>query len=270
MVKIKLDLKKSIEENAAVYFEKAKKAKKKLEGAYTALEVAQKKRNKLLKADLMDDYDENALQKAKKKKAAKAKEQWYEKFRWFISSEGFLVIGGRDATTNEIIIKKYTEKKDIVFHTDMAGSPFFVIKVEGDKQPSDITLQEVTNATFTFSRALKLGLTTANVFWVKPDQVTKEANTGEYLPKGAFMIRGKTNYMYPSFDLAIGLTAEDKIMCGPKAAIKKNCVKVLVLERSENQKPSDTAKKVKSALKSSASLDVIIRALPAGAVQVQG
>jgi len=46
--------------------------------------------------------------------------EWYEKFRWFISSDDFLILGGRDATSNEIVIKKHTEKNDLVFHR-----PFF-------------------------------------------------------------------------------------------------------------------------------------------------
>ncbi|HII88685.1 TPA: DUF814 domain-containing protein, partial [Candidatus Woesearchaeota archaeon] len=228
MTKISLSLNKTLEQNAAVYFEKAKKAKKKLEGTLNILQISQQKRKKMLEEDLMDQYDQAEIEKIKQQKHERTKEQWYEKFRWFITSEGFLVVGGRDATSNEIIIKKHAEKNDIVFHTDMAGSPFLVIKVSGNDStgaPGEASLQEAANATFTFSRAVKLGLSTSSVFWVRPDQVTKEANTGEYLTKGAFVIRGKTNYVYPSFDLAIGITKEGKIMCGPKSAVKKNCVK---------------------------------------------
>lgn len=31
---------------------------------------------------------------------------WFEKFNWFISSEGYLVLSGRDAQQNEILIKR--------------------------------------------------------------------------------------------------------------------------------------------------------------------
>lgn len=273
MVKITLSLNKTLEQNAAVYFEKAKKAKKKLEGTLNILQVSQQKRKKMLEEDLVDQYDQAEIDKLKQQKQERTKEQWYEKFRWFITSEGFLVIGGRDATSNEIIVKKHAEKNDIVFHTDMAGSPFFVIKVPGGEvgsnTPGEASLQEVANATFTFSRAVKLGLSTSSVFWVKPEQVTKEANTGEYLTKGAFVIRGKTNYVYPSFDLAIGVTKEGKVMCGPKSAVKKNCVKSVVLEKDEQAKPSETAKFVKKLLETNADLDAVIRALPAVGLKVK-
>ena len=272
MTKISLSLNKTLEQNAAVYFEKAKKAKKKLEGTLNILQISQQKRKKMLEEDLMDQYDQAEIEKIKQQKHERTKEQWYEKFRWFITSEGFLVVGGRDATSNEIIIKKHAEKNDIVFHTDMAGSPFLVIKVWGNDStgaPGEASLQEAANATFTFSRAVKLGLSTSSVFWVRPDQVTKEANTGEYLTKGAFVIRGKTNYVYPSFDLAIGITKEGKIMCGPKSAVKKNCVKSVVLEKDEQAKPSETAKLVKKLLETNADLDVVIRALPAVGLKVK-
>ncbi len=50
--------------------------------------------------------------------------QWFERYRWFVSSNDHLIVGGRDSTTNSIIINKYTNKDDIVFHADLHGSPF--------------------------------------------------------------------------------------------------------------------------------------------------
>ena len=124
MTRLTLDLMKSIDENAAVYFERAKKVKKKIEGAEKALEINLKKLKEL------EAKRDKFLEKSKKEKSDRKKE-WYEKFRWFTSSEGFLIIGGRDATSNEIVIKKHTDTNDLVFHTDMAGSPFFWVKTEG-------------------------------------------------------------------------------------------------------------------------------------------
>ncbi len=266
MVQITLDTRKSLEENAGDYFEKAKKAKKKLGGTIETLEKAKARLKELVEKELKEEYDTDEIEEARRKKEKKAHEQWYEKFRWFVSSEGFLIVGGRDATTNEIVIKKHTDKNDVVFHTDMAGSPFFVVKSAGRK-PSDVTLQEVANAVFTFSRAAKMGLSTSNVFWVAPEQVTKQANPGEYLPKGAFMIRGKTNYLFPSFDLAVGVDEHGKIMAGPKAAIRKNCEKMLVLEKDDHAKPSDTAKNIRHQL--GGEVDTILRTLPAYGTRIK-
>lgn len=35
---------------------------------------------------------------------------WFEKFLWFISTEGFLVIAGRDMQQNEMLVKRYLRK----------------------------------------------------------------------------------------------------------------------------------------------------------------
>ena len=214
MAKITLNLDKSVEQNAEVYFEKAKKAKKKLQGAKLALQRSKEKLEKIKKQQeiSLKQEEENLKQKTREK-------QWYEKFHWFISSEGFLCIGGRDATTNEIVIKKYTEDNDIVFHTTMAGSPFFVVKTES-KKPGKATLNQTAQATASYSKAWKLGLSVVDVFYVNPNQVSKKAKPGEYIPKGAFMIYGKKNNLVPQIKLAIGIK-DDQIIGGPVDAIKK-------------------------------------------------
>ena len=252
MTRITIDLKKSIEENAGDYFERAKKMKKKIEGAKKAV-LDQKK--KLLQIEKETPKAEIKDLKIERKK------QWYEKFRWFISSEGFLCVGGRDSTTNEIIIKKHAEKNDIIFHTDMAGSPFVVLKIK-DKStsPTEKTLQEAADFTAVHSKGWKLGMSTLEVFWVTPEQVTKEANAGEFLPKGAFMIRGKTNYITPTMNYAVGIY-EGALMGGPLDAVKHNCKEYIEILQG-NDKTSDVAKIIQKKL--GGNLDEIISILPPG------
>ena len=256
MTRLVLDLKKSIEENASDYFEKAKKIKKKIKGAEVALQQSIKKLKDL------EAKNEKLVAEEKENKVPERKKEWYEKFRWFISSDGFLVIGGRDATSNEIVIKKHTDKNDLVLHTDMSGSPFFVIQAE-DKEIPTSTIKEAADAVCTFSRTWKLCLQTSDVFYVKPDQVSKKTKAGEYMGKGAFMIYGKTNYTDNKINLAVGITKERAIMSGPLEAIKKNCEKYIALKQG-NEKVSSVAKKINYKLGGNLSLDEIIRALPAG------
>lgn len=251
MKRITLDLTKSIEENASMYYEKAKKLKKKLEGTKEALE----KLNKQLK----EMEEKRIIQGKEQPSKTERKKEWYEKFRWFISSEGFLVIGGRDATSNEIVIKKHTDKNDVVFHTDMAGSPFFVVKTEG-KKPGEKTLQEAADATCTYSRAWKLGMATTSVFYVKPEQVSKKTKAGEYMGKGAFMIYGKANYKENKINLAVGIK-DGVVMGGPLEAVKENCEKHVEVQPGR-EKTSAVAKKIQK--KIGGELDEIVRVLPAG------
>lgn len=256
-MEIEFSLSKSVNENAGKYFELAKKAKKKLEGAKAALNESKKKLNKLMKeeAKFLEEEKNKKEQKAKKEK----KKEWYEKFHWFISSEGFLCIGGRDSTSNELVIKKHLDKEDLVLHTDMAGSPFFIIK--NGQNAGEETIKEAAQAVAVYSKAWKMGHTTADVFYVNPEQVSKEAKPGEYIAKGAFMIYGKTKYIYPKIEYAIGL-AEGEIIGGPASAVEKKTNNYIIVIPGKEKK-SSLAKKIRAKLKGG-DLDEIIRFLPAG------
>lgn len=270
MVNVVLDVRKSIEANAAVYFEKAKKARKKVEGATAALERTEMKLQHLLSLQEEEKKKLSAQSEVKKAAASRQGERlWFEKFRWFVSSEGFLCIGGRDASTNEIIIKKHADSSDIVFHTELSGSPFFIVKK--DSNPSKVigaaTIEEAAIATASYSRAWKAGLQSVEVYWVKPEQVTKEAKSGEYLSKGGFMIYGRKNSMHSRVELAIGVTGDGKVVGGPLTAVSASCLKSVRITQGD-VKPSDAAKKIERILGLAGYLDEIIRALPAGEFKV--
>jgi len=213
-----LNLKLSAQENAADYYEKAKKAKDKIEGIKKAMEQTMAKLEKARLEAL------KKMEAASKPLPLKRKKEWYEKFRWFISSEGFLVIGGRDASTNETLIKKYLEPHDLVFHADIVGSPFVVIKT-GGKAPAERTINEAAQFTASYSRAWREGLRALDVYWVKPEQVKKAAPSGQYLSKGSFMIYGTKNYVKNvPLEVAIGVKRENnhfKVIGGPVEAIAK-------------------------------------------------
>lgn len=252
-MKVELDLSKSIEKNAEFYYERAKKAKRKIVGAEAALKKTIEKLEKL-------KNEEPEIKQLKK--VVQKKKYWYEKFRWFISSEGFLCVGGRDATTNDILVKKYLDKNDLVFHTELPGSPFFVIKSEG-KNPGDATINEVAQATASFSRAWRNKLATSDVYCFSPDQIKKEFG----LPKGSFMVYGKRNYFKPIVELAIGITSDGTVMCGPRNAIRKNCT-IDILLRPGNTKKSDIAKEVRKKFEHETTFKVelndVMHALPPG------
>ncbi len=251
-MRVVLDIRKTVDQNAAIYFEKSKKAKKKVKGATKALEKSKanyEKEKKRVDAIQVEDTTPEKI----------VKREWFEKFRWCWSSDGFLMIGGRDATTNEIIIKKYADEGDLVFHTDMAGSPFIVIKANGKKIPKK-TLQEAAEFEAAYSRAWKRGMASIEVFHVNPDQVTKDAPSGEYLTKGAFIIKGKTTYLSAEMNFAVGVYKK-MIMGGPLLAIKKHCKEFIEIVQGD-EKSSDIGKKIRAKL--GGNLDDIIRILPPG------
>jgi predicted ribosome quality control (RQC) complex YloA/Tae2 family protein len=219
--------------------------------------------------------------------------QWYERYRWFMLSDGRLIVGGRDATSNSIMINKYTESSDIVFHADLHGSPFFILRNrDGEsKPPSDEIALEIAQATVSFSRAWKDELGSADAYWVFGEQVKKSAPSGEYLARGSFFIEGKKNFIrHVKTELAIGLTnrlplregslsnknlEQLTVICGPDKSISVHCIARLKILPGK-EKPSEFAKKAKQQLirgisdqkmreiAMKISIDEIIRVLPPG------
>jgi len=255
-MELEIDIRKSVEENAAKYFEAAKKSKKKISSIN---KIVEESRKKLAVLESKKEKEIAEFEKIKQKKEEKKsrKQEWFEKFRWFYSSEGFLCVGGRDATTNDILVKKHLNKEDIVFHTEEAGSPFFIVK-HGQKC-SETTKKETAEATALYSKQFKLGAEVIEVYWINPEQVSATAKAGEHLSKGSFMIYGKRNYMTVSNSkLAVGIK-EGKIIGGPVSAITKSTEHCIKLQKGD-KKPSEIAKLIQK--KIGGDIDEIIKFLP--------
>lgn len=111
----------------------------------------------------------------------------YKKYRWFFTSSGKLVVGGKSAEQNEELIrsliheahldlnsrtslKEYTLKKYIVMHTEMPGSPFSIIVNENATEED---LVETGIFTASFSRAWREGKRKANVDSFLLEQIYK-------------------------------------------------------------------------------------------------
>lgn len=212
---VNLDIRKTVPQNAEVYYEKVKKFGKKKDGAIKAIEDTRKAMEKKAVAK---------ASKAGKKLHASRKKHWYDRFRWFVSSDGFFIVGGRDADTNEEIFKKYIEKRDLVFHTQTPGAPLTVIKTGGEEVPES-TLQEAAQFAVSYSSLWKAGHFSGDCYWVKAEQVSKTPESGEYVKKGAFIIRGERNYFKDiPLGIAVGLElkGETRVIGGPVSAVRKH------------------------------------------------
>ena len=213
--------------------------------------------------------------------------QWYERYRWFVTSDGYLVIGGRDASSNSAIIRKYMTDNDIIFHAEIHGSPFFLVKNVNNQEKQDSGyVEEAAQATISFSRAWKDGLSSGDAYWVFPNQVKKGAPTGQFLPKGSFVIEGKRNFCRGiELKLSIGLVQIEKkysIVCGPLNAVRKRSL-VFTSLLPGGTDSMNLAKKVKSEFVRAISefdqslaeyckkisLDEFIRMLPTGQSKIE-
>ncbi|NYB52715.1 MAG: NFACT family protein [Methanobacteriaceae archaeon] len=262
--RVTVDANIEIPENAEKYYNKGKKAKRKIKGVHIAIERTKKD------VERMRNKRELALERVRvPQKRVKRELKWFEKLRWFLSSDGLLVIGGRDAGTNELVVKRYLDNQDIYLHSDIHGAPSVVIKkgeFEGDIPES--TILEAGSLAASFSSAWAKGYASQDVYWVFPDQVSKTPQSGEFVARGAFIIRGTRNYLRGiPLKIAVGIVdyEGERIMAGPIEAVAKYTDNYVVL------KPGFTKKEeiARSVLKKIdperiLTLEDVIRVLPSG------
>ncbi|MEX1053236.1 MAG: ribosome rescue protein RqcH [Nitrosopumilaceae archaeon] len=202
------------------------------------------------------------------------KREWYERYRWFFTSDGHLAIGGRDASSNSSVIRKHLEKDDKAFHAEIVGSPFFILK--NDSASTVASIMETAQATVCFSRAWREGLYGLNSYWVNPDQIKTAAPSGQFIAKGSFIVDGQRNFVkVTNMRLCVGLFEKDgscSLMCGPPDPVKKNCTYYVIIEPS-GYEMTEIAKKIKfeflkfkekEGMVKAISIDDFIRVLPAG------
>jgi predicted ribosome quality control (RQC) complex YloA/Tae2 family protein len=221
------NLRDSLFDNANRYYEHGKRAKEKSQGALFAVQDSKRKLAKI-ERELTEAEELKSLKPAEiiealsKRKVEMETREWYEKFRWFITSDGFLVVAGKDTVSNEVLVKKYTKQEDAVFHAEITGAPFVVVKAEG-KPISEQALREAGDFGVSYSRAWRENLGTADVYWVKVDQLSKSGPSGESVPHGAFFVVGKRNWMRNvPLRVAVGIIVgeETSFVGGPVDAVK--------------------------------------------------
>ena len=262
-VELELNANLTVPQNAQRYYEKAKDMVRKARGATSALAITEELRT-----------GKTAPKKSRPVSSyyRRRKPKWYERFRWFYSSDGFLVLGGRDSDSNEEIYTKYLERRDLAMHTDAPGAPLTVIKTEGKEVPES-TLEEAAGFAVSYSSIWKGGLAAADCYLVKGDQVSKTPEPGEFLKKGAFVIRGERRY-FRDVSLGIALGIRDGVLIGgPVSAINPGSDPKVEIEPGELN-IDDLAKRIyrqfsekaedRAFLKSVASVDQIVQFLPPG------
>lgn len=258
--KLTLDVNGDIESNARRYYEEAKRSRKKLEGVLTALAEAKTEIDKKLRDGAKAEISRGIAHEPTKR-------FWFERFRWFLSSEGAIVLGGKDAKSNDMLVKKHLSPGDRYAHADMHGAPSIVVKMK--EGVTEKTLHEACEFAVATSKAWNAKIGSAAGYWVLPEQVSKTPQSGEYLAKGAFVIRGKRNYSDKlEIKLGVGETEFEgarKIMCAPDSAIRARCRRFVMIRPGDMDK-NEVAKKLSNAFE--VPIEEIQSILPPGDVQI--
>lgn len=237
---VTLDWTKGVDANASDLYQKGKDIGEKAKRAEDALKQSRDELSKLQKG--IDREKALAAERA-----APTKQFWFERYKWFITTGGRLVMAGRDTHSNDNVVKKHLKDGDLYAHADVHGAPSVVIK-DGAKASSE-ELRQACLFALAQSKAWIAVMSEGGAFWVFPDQVSKTPNPGEFVPRGAFIVRGKRNYEYHlPMELAIGEVYHEgsrKVMCGPVDCFG-NCEKYIVIRPGKpksGRRTNDIAKR---------------------------
>ena len=222
--KVPLDYTKGIDANASDLYQKGKeindKAKRADDALKESMELLEKKEAGFAKTKA-----------AMANRVQPTKQFWFERYKWFITPSGRLVIAGKDAHTNDNIVKKHLKDEDVYAHADLHGAPSTILKKGRDAPEQD--LREACLYALAQSKGWVAALSDGSAYWVFTDQVSKTPQAGEFVPRGAFIIRGKRNYEYHlSMELAVGEIMYEntrKVMCAPLESMKAMSNKYFVI-----------------------------------------
>ncbi|WP_248896277.1 ribosome rescue protein RqcH [Haloplanus halobius] len=249
-IQVPVDPTSGVEKNADRLYTEAKRIEGKKEGALEAIENTREELEAVKRRrEEWESEDETAEEEpepegevdwlARSSVPIRNPEHWYEDFRWFHTSDGFLVIGGRNADENEAIVKKYMEQNDRFFHAQAHGGPVTLLKATGPSEAArevefpDSTLREAAQFAVSYSSVWKDSRFAGDAYMVEPDQVSKTPESGEYIEKGGFVIRGDRTYFRDvSARAAVGIQCEPetRVIGGPPAAIDPAAATTVHLE----------------------------------------
>lgn len=229
-VEVVLGLDEPIIRQVSRIFDEAKKvmiASEKLRAEADDLE----KRAEKLRESMRRSTEELLLKVSARIKPSRTK--WYEKYRWFITSEGYLAVAGKDASSNIALLKKHLEPEDLVFHAEIRGAAVVILK--NGKSSGEQSRSEAAQFAAVYSRAWKEGLRTITVYYVEPSQISFEPPPGHYIPKGGFIIKGERHYIQARLELAIGIAEALELVYGPPTAVAGRAKSYVKIEPGNRQ-----------------------------------
>ncbi len=177
-IKVELNYKKSFYENISQIYEELKKLRKKKQNAELALKKVKKEKAKEEKKEIKENESDE-------------EKRWFENFYWSFTSEGKLIIGGKNQEQNELIFAKYFEAKDLFFHADIIGGSVTILKKGKEASPQE--LLEASQFSACFSKAWKEGYSRISSYYVEKEGV-KKTHLGKKAEKGSFFIVGERRW----------------------------------------------------------------------------
>ena len=234
---VDIDLGLSAWSNARDYYDQKRSAAVKEAKTVQASARALKSTQRRVEADL-----KKALKQEKQALRPVRQPFWFEKFTYFMSSDGYLVLGARDAQQSDILYNKHLKKGDLWVHADLEGAMPCIIKnreVDAPIPPS--TLSQAGNLCVATSTAWD-SKAVMSAWWVTHDKVAKKARTGDYLQPGKFETQDEKNHLPPA-QLLLGFAVLFQISGASKANHTKH--RVQETNNVEDSMPEDATEDTK-------------------------
>lgn len=188
------------------------------------------------------------------------KQKEHSKYRWFFTSTGKIVIGGRSAEQNEQLLKKIKDDF-IVMHTSSPGSPFTIIFSEKEK----VTLSDLEQTaifTASFSQQWKQNKKRAQVDIFSTSQLFKTSS----MKLGTWGIAGKSEKKFVELKLVLAIQ-ESNLRAVPESSVKKS--KILLKIKPGKTDKTKMLSKIKDLIGNKFSDEEILSALPPGGISIR-
>ena len=225
---IDIDLALSAWSNAREYYDQKKTAASKEERTLKASGKALKSAQHKIDTDL-----ERALAQEKQVLQPVRQPFWFEKYIYFVSSEGYLILGGRDAQQSDTLYLKHLKTGDAFIHADLNGATPFIVKNHSstpDALLPPTTLSQAGNLCVCTSSAWD-SKAVMSAWWAKAEQISKRAPTGDLMKPGNFHVKGEKHFLPPA-QLLLGFAVLFKISEESKTNHTKH--RVLANETAES------------------------------------
>ncbi|KAL9048961.1 MAG: hypothetical protein Q9162_007459 [Coniocarpon cinnabarinum] len=192
---VDIDLSLSPWSNARDYYDQKRSAASKEEKTQKASAKALKSTQRKVETDL-----KRALKQEKQTLRPVRNAFWFEKFRFFLSSDGYLVLGATDSQQSDLLWRKYLKSNDVWVHADLDGALPCVVKNRSNIDGSPIppgTLSQAGSLCVATSKAWD-SKAVMSAWWVSAKQVSKRARTSDYLAPGRFEVSGNKSFLPPT------------------------------------------------------------------------
>lgn len=204
-VTVDIDLGMSAFANLETYFSQKKSAQLKKEKtektAESALKNSERKINATFKKDLEKTSKNLSIRRSRQK-------CWFEKFYWFVSNEGYLIIAPKDNLQLEMIYYKYfNSTTDYYVTSDVEGSlQVFVKNPYVRQEVPPLTLIQAGIFALSLSKAWNQKILTS-AWYCEGSYVTKkDINDGSLLPDGVLNVTTEKRFLPPSqLSFGVGL-----------------------------------------------------------------